>query len=222
MSGGSDMHWLDNAALAREVAREAVALRPVLAQWAGRVAVQVGVPAVVLVPRERYGRTVLIDAESAQAGMVRACSGALPLAARSVQLAVLVHVLEAVSQPDAAIRETARILHGEGRLVVVGFRFHAPAAAGRVAARLQGRPARTVGPLRLHRMVAAAGLVWERAVPIGGRPSGALAAMLPGVFSASYAGIAVKREPGMTVLRPNWRRARERRGAVITGTGRAG
>lgn len=50
-----------------------------------------------------------------------AAPAALPLAAESVDLVGLLHVLEFEPQPDEVLREVHRVLTGEGHLVVTGF-----------------------------------------------------------------------------------------------------
>lgn len=52
---------------------------------------------------------------------LRCDSQAWPIATETVDLVVLVHALEAVVDPHGLLREAARVLIPEGRLVVVGF-----------------------------------------------------------------------------------------------------
>lgn len=48
-------------------------------------------------------------------------NGQLPIASESIDVVVLPHVLEFESQPHQLLRETERILIGEGHLIVFGF-----------------------------------------------------------------------------------------------------
>ncbi len=45
----------------------------------------------------------------------------LPFAARSIDVVVMLHVLEYVSDPDAVLREIERVLIEDGRLIIAGF-----------------------------------------------------------------------------------------------------
>jgi SAM-dependent methyltransferase len=48
-------------------------------------------------------------------------AGALPLASQSVDVVVLPHVLEFEADPHLVLRETERVLIGEGHIVILGF-----------------------------------------------------------------------------------------------------
>lgn len=50
----------------------------------------------------------------------------LPFAADSVDLVLLPHTLERADEPEKALREAERVLHGEGHVVVLGFHPFGP------------------------------------------------------------------------------------------------
>jgi len=59
--------------------------------------------------------------DQSEQSTVRCDSQAWPIATETVDLVVLVHALEGVVDPHGLLREAARVLIPEGRLVVVGF-----------------------------------------------------------------------------------------------------
>lgn len=215
------MHWLDEARLARRTAAEDEALLPALAGWTGRLALQVGGSGVTLQAAAHYVQWVRVDRPPAD-GHVQAAPAALPFPEASVEAVFLVHALEAAA-PAAVLAEVARVLRGEGRLVVVGFRPFSTAALRRIAARRREGTSRPIGPWRLRRLMGHAGLCWEGVIPLECSP---LARRLPPrvrrLTAGSYAAVGVKRVAGMTVLRPMWERSARERRAIMPGTGRAG
>jgi SAM-dependent methyltransferase len=217
------MHRIDSATLARRVAAEAAALAPFIAGWSGRLAVQVGVPAVEFAAPEKFACCLKVDRQ-AVGGVVRAAPDALPLPEGCADVLFLVHVLEEAESPSAVLVEAARVLRGEGRLVVLGLRPLSATGVRRIPARFLAPHPRMLGLFRLRLLAGRAGFVWERALGLG---CGPIERRLPGpwrrLLSASYAAIASKRVEGMTVLRPRWQqKARRQRQAVLTGHGHAG
>ncbi|HEX5313603.1 MAG TPA: methyltransferase domain-containing protein [Gammaproteobacteria bacterium] len=216
------MHWLDNATLAKRATAEARALAPFVGTWGGRLAVQVGTPSVAFASPDKFARCIVVSRDEAAA--VRARAEALPLAEDSVDVLFLIHVLEETRHPAAVLAEAARVLRGEGRVVVVGFRPLPPTLLRQLPRRIFRSPPRALGLFRLRLLLGRAGLAFERAPGLGGGP---IVRHLPGqwqqVFAGSYAVIGRKKIHGMTVLRPSWKRvARKRRQAVLSGHGRAG
>ncbi|MGH8426558.1 MAG: methyltransferase domain-containing protein [Gammaproteobacteria bacterium] len=220
------MYALDKTMLAERLTAEAEALAPFISAWSGRLAVQVGAPGVAFVSSERFARCLNVDRETAP-GIVQAIPAALPLAEGCVDVLFLVHVLDQAESPSAVLAEAARLLSGEGRLVVLGFRPLSPAVMRQAPARLFRPRARMLSPFRLRLLLGRAGFAWERSLGLG---CGPIERRLPGPWrqhlSTSYAAIARKRVEGMTVLRPKWQqKARERqqaRQAVLPGHGHAG
>jgi SAM-dependent methyltransferase len=67
-------------------------------------------------------RTRVIVGECAAAGTAVAGDPAyLPFNGDSVDAVLLPHTLERVAEPEQVLREAERVLHGEGRLLVLGF-----------------------------------------------------------------------------------------------------
>lgn len=210
------MQWSDDPRLARRLAAEDKALLPALAGWTGRIAVQVGGPGMTLGAAAHYLQWVRVHSRDAP-GSVQARPHALPFGEASVEAVFLVHVLETAASPQADIAEAARVLQGEGRLVVIGFRPFSTVALRR-SMRL-----RLIGPWRLRRLVSRSGLSWEGLIPLGCSPvQRRLPPILQRLAAGSYAAVAVKRVVGMTVLRPVWERSARERHAIMPGAGRAG
>ena len=215
------MHRFDSGTLTRERIGEARAL---YARRAGRLAVQIGGLDAEPIPPERFGCIVRLGRELG-AGNVRAAPEALPLAGDSAELIAVVHALESCDDPVRVVAEAARILRGEGRLIVIGFRsLRARAFTPATRRRADGtHPQRALGALRVRALLRRSGLVWERTVTLGEPCGGGVLRALCRYFVAGeFAVIGVKREPGMTVLRPDWRSGSAKRHTVMPGAGRAG
>lgn len=90
----------------------------------------------------RISHTVLVDGnENAprRAGLV--CrNDSLCLAANSVDVLVVPHVLEFATDPHAVLREAERVLIGEGHIVIAGFNPWSLCGMWRVLAGWRGRP----------------------------------------------------------------------------------
>lgn len=148
---------------------------------------------------------------------------ALPVESESVDLIVLVHCLERVSNPHNLLREAERVLIPEGRLVVLGFnpfslwalhqplatRFFPPAenhwlSLGRLKdwCRVLGMTP-DGGAAALYRPMLAKPSWWERLAWI----ESAGARWWPGL-GAIYLLSAVKRREGMRMMKNNWRQKR--------------
>jgi len=154
----------------------------------------------------------------------------LPLAAQSIDLLVLPHVLETHNDPHQVLREAERVLMPEGQLVVSGFN---PMSLWRVrqafAGRHPGAPwdARFISLLRLRDWLRLLGFElnggvfgcypppfdqtkWLERFAFMERAGARWWPNLGGVYVVR----AVKRVPGMRVVTPAWRRERARRRAL--------
>lgn len=90
----------------------------------------------------RISHSLLIASGSgdAQLGDVVGCCDALPLAANSIDVLVVPHILEFALEPHAVLREAERVLIGEGHIVIAGFNPWSLCGLWRVLARWRGRP----------------------------------------------------------------------------------
>lgn len=216
------MPWTNDSRFTRRLAAEEETLRPALAGWTGRLALQVGSPDLTLGAAAHYVQWVKVDSVFAR-DCVQVCPHALPFAQASVEAVFLVHALETAAAPAAVIAEAARVLQGEGRLVVIGFRPFSPAALRRISPSSRQVHLRWVGPWRLRWLMTRAGLLWDGLIPLPCSPWGRrLPPPLQRLAAGSYAAVAVKRVAGMTVLRPVWKRSSRERRAIMPGAGRAG
>jgi len=71
--------------------------------------------------RVSHGVTIDTDKQGAATAHLRCQGDALPLAAASIDVLVLPHILEFSADPKPILREVARVLIGEGHIVVLGF-----------------------------------------------------------------------------------------------------
>ncbi|GEM_PF-5246218 len=196
------MHWLDYSTLTRRVRAEARTARSLIAARAGVLAIQFGVPRIALLPSPRFARTLTCDPDDPAAD-VRALPEALPLSNDTADLVLLVHTLETAADPRATVIEVARVLKGEGWLMVIGFRPSSLRGLLELPTSLAHR-GRFVGPWRLRLLVGQAGLEWRG---MSGLPtlSAPASRHLSQLFAGSFAAFARKREQGMNVIRPDWK-----------------
>lgn len=211
---------------AHRIDAECVSLIEEVSGWSGRLAVQVGMPEIDLGRGARYVQWIRA-AERATSGSVQAKADALPFPEASVDAVFIMHALEETNAPLAVLEEAARVLRGEGRLVVVGFRTAFGLVLRSDGERRDMKGSRyssyPIGPLRLRWLVHRAGLEWDRSVGLGCTPiERRMPPLCRRFLAGSYAAIAVKRVEGITVLRPQWKRSTRERHAVIPGAGRAG
>lgn len=148
---------------------------------------------------------------------------ALPIESESVDLVVLVHCLELVSDPHSLLREAERVLIPEGRLVVLGFNpyslwaLHQPLATryfppaghqwlslGRLKdwCRVLGMTP-DGGAAALYRPVVSKPRWWGKLAWL----EAAGARWWPGL-GAIYLLSAVKRREGMRMMKAHWRQRR--------------
>lgn len=126
-------NWLRSPTGSALLAMEQAWLDQSVGDCFGYHAVQVSPPGMDALRKNRMGlRTRLsfdhgaiheIDAVEtpSEQSILRCDAQAWPIANESVDLVVLVHALEGVVDPHGLLREAARVLIPEGRLVVVGF-----------------------------------------------------------------------------------------------------
>jgi SAM-dependent methyltransferase len=192
-------------------------------------AVQVGLPEVDFLRQNRipYRFSLALEAGAALA----ADPLQLPLAAQSVDLLALPHVLEGHHNPHEVLREAERVLMPEGRLVISGFNT---ASLWRLrqlfTSRKDAEPpwdARFLSLLRLRDWLRVLGFELDGgrfgcyAPPFRSRVwldrfafmEKAGARWWP-IAGGMYVVRAVKRVPGMRLVTPAWRKERARRRAL--------
>ncbi len=186
-------------------------MRAALAGFSGALAVQLGETRFDWITPGHYADVLRIGAPCA--GVVAHCHPeALPLDESAVDLVLLIHVLDNAPAPAAVLAEAARILRGEGRLVVV-FR-HRPATLAEIFALGAGRRG-FLGRRQLCRLVEAAGLEWRGGAEFSPRRRhGKPRACLP-LGYASCAATAVKRVAGLRMIKPAWKDCLARRRKVL-------
>lgn len=234
--------WFDTPAGKYVLDWERRQIDAMVANVFGFHAIQLGLAGHDLLQANRIpyrGRVAELPGLAAAQGAALAADPAhLPFEAQSLDLLLLPHVLEASEDPHQILREATRVLVPEGRLVLTGFNpwslwgarerlpgleplLPVPAHAQVSLPRLKdwfklldleldrGRfgayapPCVTEKWLRRWRFLEAAGDRWW---PVCG---------------AVYALSAVKRVPGVKLLRPDWKkksRRRARRAAVVAGS----
>ncbi|MGH8271570.1 MAG: methyltransferase domain-containing protein [Gammaproteobacteria bacterium] len=190
--------------------REAQALGALVTGFSGTLAVQIGVPEVDYLRETRYAGILRADVET-PAAMLRTRTDALPLATACADLVLLAHVLDESPAPAGILAECARILRGEGRLVIVARRPFALSAWTQWPTAAIGG-GRFSGCRQLRTLAEEAGLVWRGGAGFAPRGWGRnRSASCPRLGASSFAALAVKRVAGMTVLKPAWSDGRERR-----------
>ncbi|MEZ5649002.1 MAG: methyltransferase domain-containing protein [Burkholderiaceae bacterium] len=160
----------------------------------------------------------------------------LPFTSDSIDLVVLPHVLEFADDPHQVLREVARVLRPEGRLIMTGFNPVSLWGLAQMLARLQGR---SLMPAQGHFIALPRLRDWLKLLSFEAERGGygcyrppvrsarwleRTAFMEPAgdrwwpILGAVYALAAVKRVRGMRIIGPVWRQ-RGRRGrapAVVT------
>lgn len=171
----------------------------------------------------RNSRIPLRFSGADQAGAaVRLCADELPIDSGSLDLVLLPHILEFAEQPHEILREAERVLMPEGSLIISGFNPHSLWGLHRTRARRRGYPwcGHFIALSRLKDWLALLGFE-----VVGGR----FAAYAPpfhkrkwlersefmeaagdrwwAVSGGVYFIHAVKRVPGMRLIKPSWNAA---------------
>lgn len=196
------------------MARQAAGVRRALGEWHGEWALQVGGNGYCWCPTGCYRRLVTLG--RAQPGKsFEARAAALPLGEATLDLVLLIYRLGTRADAAAILAEAARVLRGEGRLVIVDQRF--PVSLREWRSALRGP---NTGCLRAHRLVRSVGLEWCGGTGFfagGRRPRACLSLGIN-----AYAASAVKRVAGTRLLRPRWKTQRSRRRPALQEHGHAG
>jgi len=191
-------------------------------------AVQIGLPEVDFLRQNRIPFRFTLALEPGAALAADALQ--LPLAAQSVDLVVLPHVLEFHLNPHDVLREVERVLMPEGHVVISGFNTGSLWRLKQVfAGRDSGAPwdARFIGLLRLREWLRVLGFelnggkfgcyappfVQQRWLERFAFMEKAGARWWP-IAGGLYVVRAVKRVHGMRLVTPAWRRERARRRAL--------
>ena len=111
--------WLQSPQGRYVMAREVTKVNAVVADSFGYNALQLGLPQVNLLSRNRIPLRQMVG--DAGAVDVRCDLRELPFAANSIDLVVMPHVLEFHEDPHQILREVGRVLIPEGQLVITGF-----------------------------------------------------------------------------------------------------
>lgn len=179
------------------------------------------------------------DADVPETPVLWADAVALPFGPASLDLVLMPHTLERSIDPHAALREAARVLVPEGRLIISGVNpwslWGLRRARMQLSRRLGARGPLFVpevrellSPWRLRDWLrllefevesvslgcfrpAIGGGVWLERM----RWMDRLGPHAWPMFGAGYVVVAVKRVPGMRLLEPAWRTARAPRGASV-------
>ncbi len=104
----------------------------------GYNALQLGLPGADLLKASRI--PFRLKADPSAAVPLRADFRDLPIAANSIDLVVLAHVLEFSADPHQVLREVARVLLPEGQLLIAGYNPWSPWGWRRVFGRRSGHP----------------------------------------------------------------------------------
>jgi SAM-dependent methyltransferase len=191
-------------------------------------AVQIGLPEVDFLRQNRIPYRFSLALEPGAALAADALQ--LPLAAQSVDLVALPHVLEGHDNPHEVLREAERVLMPEGRLIISGFNTASLWRLGQLLSFGEKEPpwdARFIGLLRLRDWLRVLGFELDGgrfgcyAPPFRSRlwldrfdfMEKAGARWWP-IAGGVYVVRAVKRVPGMRLVTPKWRKERARRRAL--------
>ncbi len=177
----------------------------------GYNALQLGLPEYNFL---RNSRIPLCFTGSDQAGVcVRMCGDELPIASGSLDLILLPHILEFSEQPHQILREAERALRAEGSLIISGFNPHSLWGLHRNLARRRGYPwcGHFIALHRLKDWLALLGFEVAEVFFSAYAPPFQPQLMLEGVgrrwwpvSGGVYFVHAIKRVPGMRLLKPSW------------------
>jgi len=222
--------WLHTPMGAGLRARERPLVAEALEQVFGLQLMQVGAwgaPELFL-DHARTTRRMLVDALPGPGVAMRCDPSQLGLAAGSVDALLLPHTLELHEEPHDVLREAARVLAGEGRLIVLGFNPHGLWGARRVVShgRFPAGVRRFISEGRLRDWLALLGFEMESSrrygyqLPLhGSAAAGGRLEVLGARFwprlSAGYLFVARKRVYTFTPARLAWSRKRAVVGGLV-------
>lgn len=211
------MHWLDETTLGQRVLLESRALSIVLTDYAGLLALQVGAPEFDLIPSRRYSRVIKSSVRAG--GDLVARPQQLPVATSTMDLVLMVHTLEEADDVKTVLAEAARILKGEGVLVITGFRLGSLRGLREWSASIMRR-GHFVSLWQLRWLIQGAGLEWQGVKRLStgtgtGLTSKTGSLAWSDLVSGSYAAIARKHVEKPIVFRPRWNTSKlAKRGTV--------
>lgn len=214
------------------------------ADWFGYHALQMGMPALDALRHNRMPkRWLALGLSEPGSAHLRIDPCALPFAEDSLDLVVLPHTLELSADPHATLREVARVLVPEGRLLIFGLNPNSLWGYRQARARLWRRLFRAelvlpesgefIGTSRLRDWLDLLNfdsepLRYGAYVPALQSPTwlrrmgwmDRMGSRWWPFLGAAYAQVAVKRVHGMRLIEPAWReRKRAARALVATGSG---
>jgi len=249
------MHqWLDSAPGQYLLEWERAELASIVADLFGFHALQLGLPELDGLQANRMPHRWLATQTVAEALLPGACApsrvalvsdfAALPFAANSLDLVLLPHALELSADPHGTLREVARVLVPEGRVVICGFNPMSLWGLRQRRAHLYRRlglqrlflpeAGEFIGYLRLRDWLRLLDLDIELGRFGCWRPALTNAAWLQRfgwmdragarwwpILGAVYLVVAVKRVRGMTLLSPGWKASRWLANAPVSVVGSA-
>ena len=191
-------------------------------------AVQIGLPEVDFLRQNRIPFRFSLALEPGAS--LAADPFQLPLAAQSVDLVVLPHVLEGHEHPHEVLREAERVLMPEGQVVISGFNTGSLWRLRQMFARKSGEAPwnlKFIGLLRLRDWLRVLGFelnggkfgcyappfeqkLWLERFAFMEKAGARWWPIAGGIYVVR----AVKRTPGMRLVTPTWRRERARRRAL--------
>jgi SAM-dependent methyltransferase len=138
----AEAEWLATPLGRYALAQEQACFDRVVADIFGYHALQLGMPSADLLRSSRI--PFRVHADVAAPASLRADFRDLPIAANSIDLVVLAHVLEFSDNPHQVLREVARVLMPEGQVLIAAFNPWSPwgwkrAFGGRAAYPWHGR-----------------------------------------------------------------------------------
>ena len=214
-------NWFEGPLGVRVLREEAALATLALDTVFGFELLQVGAwgPARHLLSGARTQHTTLLAPELSAGVTLCAPLDTLPFRSDSIDAILLPHTLELVEDPYAVLREAARVLTGEGCLMICGFNPFSGWGARRLFGRYIGRPAfpphtqRMLSERRLRDWVALLGFDVDSVHGyLGFLPmKGGISEVHPrrALTAGAYLLKARKRVPTLTLIRPR-RRVRQR------------
>ena len=211
----------------------------------GYHALQLGMPQMNALQANRMPHQFRADREPSEAVQLNCDFEALPFKEASLDLVVMPHALEHSFDAHASLREAARVLVPEGRVVICGFnptslwgwkqqreRFYSSFGFGQLYLPDSGE---FLGYWRLRDWLRLLGFevessnfgLWQPAVRSQAWLSrmewmNTLGSRYWPILGATYCVVAVKRVQGMRLISPSWKRVPQRAGAPVSVAPRAG